>query len=72
MVSFKNKGNVYMSEQYKMGIFVMDYLQGLGVDMITIGQAIDDKNLKKSYLLIKENPTISKKEFFRVLGINEF
>ena len=72
MVSFKNKGNVYMSEQYKMGIFVMDYLQGLDVDMITIGQAIDDKNLKKSYLLIKENPTISKKEFFRVLGINEF
>lgn len=72
MVSFKNKGNVYMSEQYKMGIFVMGYLQGLDVDMITIGQAIDDKNLQKSYLLIKENPTISKKEFFRVLGINEF
>ena len=72
MVSFKNKGNVYMSEQYKMGIFVMDYLQGLGIDMITIGQTIDDKNLEKSYFLIKNNPTISKEEFLSKMQVEEF
>ena len=61
-----------MTEQYKMGVFVMDYLQGLGIDMITIGQTIDDKNLKKSYFLIKNNPTISKEEFLSEIQLEEF
>ncbi len=53
------------------GTLVMDYLQGLGLDMITIGAAIEDKNLDKSYQLIKAQPTISKAEFLRIMEIEE-
>ncbi len=49
--------------QYEKGVFIMDFLQSLGLDMITIGQAIDDKNIEKSYQLIQSNPSISKDEF---------
>lgn len=42
---------------------VMDHLQNLGFDMITIGSFIDDKNLNQSYQLIQENPNMSKSEF---------
>ena len=56
---------------YQMGITVMDYLQSLGVNMIAIGEAIDNKNLKKSYQLIQDNPTISKEEFLDKMEIEE-
>jgi hypothetical protein len=49
----------------------MDYLQGLGMDMITVGEAICDENLEKSYQLIQENPQITKAEFLTKLGIQE-
>jgi hypothetical protein len=32
---------------YKMGIVVMDFLQDLGVNRLAVGEAIEDKNLKK-------------------------
>lgn len=58
--------------QYQKGILVMDYLQSLGLDMITIGEAVEDQKLEKSYQLIKENPQITKKEFLEKMEIEEF
>ena len=60
-----------MIMQYQMGISVMNYLQKLGMDMITIGEAICDENLEQSYKLIKENPKISKAEFLEKMQITE-
>ena len=60
-----------MSEQYQKGIKVMDYLQGLGINMLTIGHAIEDKNLEKSYQLITNNPFITKNEFLNAMGLIE-
>ena len=57
--------------QYEKAILVMDYLQGLGLDMITIGSAVDDKVLEQSCRLIKENPHITKEEFLTTMGIVE-
>ena len=59
-----------MSEAYNKGVFVMDYLQSVGLDMITIGNAICDENLEKSYEIITQNPTIDKYEFVEKLGID--
>ena len=56
--------------QYEKGIFVMDYLQALGFDMITIGEFIDNKNLEKSYQIIFNNPKISKRDFLNKLKVN--
>ena len=58
-------------KQSQMGISVMNYLQKLGMDMITIGEAICDENLEQSYKLIKENPNISKAEFLEKMQITE-
>lgn len=57
--------------QYQKGMFVMGYLQDLGLSMLTIGHAIEDKNLEKSYRLIQENPQITKKEFLSIMQIEE-
>ena len=56
---------------YQKGLSVMNYLQSLKLDMITIGEAIDDKNLEQSYKLLKENPQISKAEFLEKMKITE-
>ncbi len=58
--------------QYQKALLVMDYLQGLNTDMIAVGRAISDPNLEKSYQLIKENPKITKEEFLRIMGIEEY
>ena len=58
-------------KQSQKGISVMNYLQKLGMDMITIGEAICDENLEQSYKLIKENPKISKKEILEKMQISE-
>ena len=60
-----------MKTQYQMGVSVMNYLQGLGINMITIGKAIEDKSLEQSYRLITENPQITKEEFLREMQIEE-
>ena len=57
--------------QYEKGILVMDYLQALGMNMLTVGSAIDDTNLEKSYQLITENPQITKAEFLKKMEITE-
>ena len=58
-----------MFEAYDKGVFVIDYLQSIGFDFETIGRAICDENLDKSYEIIVQNPTISKYEFVEKLGI---
>ena len=60
-----------MISQYEMGILVMDYLQTLGMSMMTVGTAISDNNLEKSYQLIKDNPQITKQDFLNQMGIEE-
>ena len=56
---------------YQKGMLVMNYLQGLKMDIIAIGEAIDDKNLEQSYQLIQENPSITKEEFLKRMQILE-
>lgn len=58
-----------MTDSYKKGIAVMDYLKSIGLDTVTIGDAICDENLERSYEIITENPTINKYEFVEQLGI---
>ena len=57
--------------QYQKGILIMDYLQSLGTDMLAVGRAIDNRNLEKSYQLIRENPQITKDEFLKAMNISE-
>lgn len=58
-----------MSEAYDKGIFVMDYLRGIGLDGETILDPICDENIDRSYEIITQNPIISKYEFVEKLGI---
>ena len=58
--------------QYQKGTLVMDYLQSLKISWEAIGEAICDENLEQSYQLIKENPKITKEEFLRIMGIEEY
>jgi hypothetical protein len=62
-------GESNMTDNYKKGIAVMNYLESIGLDMETILDAICDENLDKSYEIIVQNPTISKYEFVENLGI---
>ncbi len=57
--------------QYQKGMLVMNYLKSLQTDILTIGDAIEDDNLEKSYQLIKENPQITKAEFLKQMGLKE-
>lgn len=58
-----------MSKEYEIGIFVADYLESIGLDAITIAEAVCDENLHKSYDVIKNNPTINKYDFVEQVGI---
>ena len=61
-----------MTEQYKMGSLVSNYLKELGTDPVTIAEAVSDNNYKKSYQLIKNNPQITKEEFLKAMKMKEF
>ena len=50
-------------KQYQKGIFVLDFLQELGLSMLIIGKALEDTRLNKSYRVIKSNPKITQEEF---------
>lgn len=50
-------------KQYQKGIFIMDFLQELGLSMLIIGKALEDTRLNKSYRVIKSNPQITQEEF---------
>jgi len=60
-----------MTNDYKMGMFVIKYLKSIGLNILTIGHAIENNNLKKSFLLINNNPNIEKKEFLDKMKIEE-
>ena len=53
---------------YSKVISVMDFLQNLGIDMITIVDFVDDKMVDKSYQIIKENPKATKKDILEKLN----
>jgi hypothetical protein len=57
--------------QYEKSILVMDHLQALGLNMLTVGRAVDNDHLEKSYQTIKENPDISKRDFLKIMKIKE-
>ena len=50
-------------KQYQKGIFVLDFLQELGLSMLIIGKALEETRLNKSYRVIKSNPKITQEEF---------
>ena len=57
--------------RYQKTKLVMNYLKSLGINVLTIGRAIDDDHWELSYKLISENPNIDKKEFLKRTGIKE-
>ena len=61
-----------MQDYYTMATLVENYLEELKVHPVTVTEAISDENYEKSYQIRKENPTISKKEFLKKLGIEEY
>lgn len=67
----KNQRGEIILDQYQKGMLVLNYLQELRINMLTIGEAIEDKNLEKSYQLIQSNPKITKEEFLTEMGIEE-
>ena len=56
-------------EIYERAKYVMNYLLSLNVDGEVIKLAIADRNLDKSYQIIKDNPNINVEEFIKELGI---
>lgn len=50
--------------------FVFDYLKKVGLETDYIIEAIADENLEKSYALIISNPSITKVEFCKQMGID--
>lgn len=61
-----------MTEQYKKGIFIRDYLKKLNMHPVTIAEAVADSNYKKSYQILAENPKITKAEFLEQMNLEEF
>ena len=59
-----------MDNDYEKGLFVTNYLESIGLDVITATEAISDENLQKSYDLIRNNLTITKYEFVKQMGID--
>ena len=60
-----------MTKDYEMGLFVINHLKNLGINILTIGHAIENKNLNKSFELIKKYPNIQKNEFIEKMQIEE-
>ena len=48
------------------------YLRELGLNWITIAEAMSDEHMEKTCQLLKENPKITKEEFLLKMGIEEF
>ena len=61
-----------MLTQYEKDTIVQNYLEKLGTHPVTIAKVLDDSICETSYQILKENPTISKKEFLKKLGIEEY
>ena len=60
-----------MTEQYLKGSVVAKYLDELNVHPITVAEAVSNKNYKKSFQLLQENPKITKAEFLKKMQLEE-
>lgn len=56
---------------YQKAVLVMDFLQDLGIDIISVARATDDRRFDRTWNLLVENPDITKEEFLRVLETME-
>ena len=61
-----------MPSQHQKNLLVIQYLKKLDVHPVTIAEALDNKIYAKTYQILQENPTISKREFLKKLGIEEY
>ena len=61
-----------MKRQHQMDLLVIQYLKKLDVHPVTIAEALDNKIYAKTYQILQENPTISKRDFLKKLGIVEY
>ena len=48
------------------------YLRSLGLTWVTVAEAVSDDYYEQTKQILKENPKISKIEFLKKLGIEEF
>ena len=51
---------------------IIDFLQNLGLTWINIGMAISTDYREITLKVIKENPNITKQEFFKLTGIKQY
>ena len=51
---------------------IIDFLQNLGLTWINIGMAISTDYRETTLKVLKENPNITKQEFFKLTGIEQF
>lgn len=61
-----------MKRQYQMDLLAIQYLQKINVHPVTIGMALDDRVCEKTYQILQAYPTISKRDFLKKLGIEEY
>ena len=52
-------------------MFVISHLKNLVINILTIGACNRKQKSKKSFLLINDNPNITKKEFLKIMGLEE-
>ena len=50
---------------YQEEMWMADYLEDLGIGILIIAAATDDRVIDYNYKLLKENPNITKAEFLR-------
>lgn len=61
-----------MKRQHQTDLLVIQYLKKIDVHPITIGVSLSEQNYEKTYQILQENPTISKRDFLKKLGIEEY
>ena len=49
--------------KYEKELYVISFLQSINANRFTIIEATNDDNIEKSFQIIQENPSITKKEF---------
>ena len=61
-----------MTEQYRMGILIEEFLEKLNIHSVTVTEAMSDENYRKSYQIITDNPQITKEDFLEAMGLEEY
>lgn len=57
--------------KYEKELIVSNYLQPIKANRFTIIEATNDNNLERSFQIIQENPSITKKEFLEKMQLVE-